>query len=101
MSPLSEQVPAPVVAGMWVGILTVTVLVIGVVVRLAALWSSLVNDLRHLVKAFDTHLADERRDRDERERENDRAHEQLERRIARAEKSIDDIRGRIRGIRPT
>ncbi len=98
---LADSVPPAVTVGMWGGIITVTLLLIGTIVRVSFSWSRLVGQMDHVVKQFDRHLEDERRDRDEHTSRVEARLVVLDTRIRRAEKSINDIQQRMRDGRST
>lgn len=92
---LLETLRPDVQVGMWVALITVSVLLLGVVVRISMAWSKVANDLQYLVRRFDEHLEGHDRDNTRRREEGERLLRALEVRIGRVEKAIDDLRRRV------
>jgi hypothetical protein len=97
---LADTVSTPVIIGMWVGIITVVVLLTSIIVRITMAWSRMVAQMDHLVDRFSTHLDEEHEDRTGLAAEVGNRFLAVERRIERAERAIDDIRKRMRDGRP-
>lgn len=98
---LADSVPSAVYVGMWVGVITVTVLLLTVVVRIAMSWSKLVGQMDFMLKMFEGHLEEERQDRNDRASETQRQFNAVNTRVERIERAVDDIRKRLRDGRPT
>lgn len=97
---LADSVPSAVYVGMWVGVITVTVLLLTVVVRIAMSWSKLVGQMDFMLKMFEKHLEEERQDRNDRADDIQRQFNAAGVRMDRVERAIDDIRKRMRDGRP-
>lgn len=98
---LADSAPSAVYVGMWVSVITVTVLLLTVVVRIAMSWSKLVGQMDYVLKMYEKHLEEEREDRNDRAGEVQRQFDAMNIRVERTERAIDDIRKRMRDGRPT